>query len=99
MNDSHDYDIYSRRCDTLDAQHHAATEAVRPSVLYRPTLMADGDEWCALYGPDLQVGVSGFGETPAAAMAAFDRAWATARTPAWFQRSTGRCRHTETDNA
>lgn len=53
----------------------------RPSVLYRPELSADGSKWCALYGPDLQVGVAGFGDTPAAAMEAFDHAWTHARTP------------------
>ena len=47
----------------------------RPSVLYRPTLSIDGDQWCALYGDNLQAGVAGFGSTPAAAMEAFDRAW------------------------
>lgn len=53
----------------------------RPSVLYRPTLSADGDMWCALLGEDLQVGLAGFGETPAKAMAAFDEAFRNARTP------------------
>jgi hypothetical protein len=60
----------------------AASQAARPSVLYRPTLSADGDRWCALLGDDLQTGVAGFGETPAAAMAAFDQAFFKERTPA-----------------
>jgi len=29
----------------------------------------DGNQWCALRGPDLQEGESGFGSTPAAALA------------------------------
>lgn len=29
----------------------------------------DGDQWCALYGEDLQVGIAGFGNTPFLAMA------------------------------
>lgn len=52
-----------------------------PSVLYRPTLTPDGNMWCALYGLDAQVGVSGFGSTPAEAMAAFDLAWASLEPP------------------
>ena len=28
----------------------------------------DGDQWCALYGENLQEGVAGFGRTPAEAM-------------------------------
>ena len=29
----------------------------------------DGNQWCALYGKDLQVGIAGFGNTPFLAMA------------------------------
>ena len=60
------------------------TEIMRqaPSVLYRPTLTADGDKWCALYGADLASGVAGFGDTPAEAMHEFDKAWTTQPTPA-----------------
>ena len=31
-------------------------------------LFRDGDQWCALRGPDLQEGESGFGPTPEAAL-------------------------------
>lgn len=48
----------------------AAQEMARPSVLYRPSISIDGDQWCALYG-----GVAGFGDSPDAAMRAFDKAW------------------------
>jgi hypothetical protein len=66
------------------AQEANITEQARraPHVLMRPTLMADGSMWCALYGPDLQVGVAGFGETPQQAMEEFDKAWFSQRTPA-----------------
>lgn len=53
-----------------------------PSVLYRPSILQDGDKWCCLYGDNLQEGVAGFGETPAEACAAFDKAWWSERTPA-----------------
>lgn len=56
-------------------------EMQRPSVVYRPAIYADGDHWCALLGEDLQVGVSGFGKTPAEAMAAFDTAFWKANPP------------------
>ena len=46
-----------------------------PSVLYRPKLFIDGNQWCALYGDNLQDGVAGFGDSPKEAMNAFDRAW------------------------
>lgn len=60
----------------------AANELRRPSVLFRPTLSADGSMWCALLGDDLMSGIAGFGETPALAMEAFDKAFLTERTPA-----------------
>lgn len=48
-------------------------------VLMRPRVFPDGDQWCALYGEDLQMGVAGFGDTPAAACADFDRNWGNQR--------------------
>lgn len=50
-------------------------EAQRPSVLFRPTIQPDGNQWCALYGKDLHDGVAGFGDTPEAAMRDFDKNW------------------------
>jgi len=46
-----------------------------PSVLYRPCLSPDGNQWCALYGKNLQEGVAGFGDSPADAMRDFDKNW------------------------
>lgn len=51
------------------------SEQQRPSVLFRPTLLIDGDKWCALYGSDLQEGVAGFGDSPDDAMRDFDSSW------------------------
>ncbi len=73
---------YATEQSVLNNQWNAAQSQQLPSVLYRPRLMADGDMWCALYGDDLQTGVAGFGETPAAAMQAFDEAWIKQKTPA-----------------
>lgn len=61
-----------------EAIKESANEYLRPSVLYRPKLFIDGDQWCALYGDNLQEGVAGFGKTPAAAMQAFDHVWTKA---------------------
>lgn len=61
---------------------NAATEMQRPSVLFRPRVSQDGNEWLAILG-DLPTGVVGCGSTPAEAMADFDRAWhKKAQTPA-----------------
>lgn len=58
-----------------EAIQQAAYGYGTPSAIYRPRLFVDGDEWCALYGDDLQNGVAGFGASPREAMAAFDEAW------------------------
>lgn len=50
-------------------------EMARPSVVFRPKVFVDGNHWCALYGENLQEGVCGFGDSPEAACAAFDKAW------------------------
>jgi hypothetical protein len=57
----------------------AAEAYAAPSAVYRPALSIDGNQWCALYGANLQDGVAGFGDTPAAAMSEFDKAWATCK--------------------
>ena len=51
-----------------------------PSVLYRPKIYIDEGKWCALYGENLQDGVAGFGDSPALAMADFDKNWAAVLT-------------------
>lgn len=57
----------------------AAEESARPFVILRPKIYPDGDQWCALYGEDLQEGVAGFGSTPDEASRDFDQNWRTAR--------------------
>lgn len=61
------------------AQYYAeaAYEQKRPSVLFKPSLSIDGNQWCALYGLNLQDGIAGFGHSPEEAMANFDIAWST----------------------
>jgi hypothetical protein len=49
----------------------------RTSFLLRPRLFVDGNQWCALYGENVQDGVAGFGDSPADAFLDFDRAWET----------------------
>ncbi|TAL43869.1 MAG: hypothetical protein EPN91_05805 [Salinibacterium sp.] len=67
-----------------------AQEMARPSVLYKTTLGADGDMWCALLGENLQEGVAGFGKTPAEAMTAFDQAFWSEQTPKARMREAAR---------
>ena len=63
------------------AWQQAAAAHERPSAVFKPRLLIDGDQWCALYGDNLQDGVSGFGGSPADAMWNFDIAWYSQLTP------------------
>lgn len=73
---------YATEQGVLNNQWNAAelacqAESLRasPHVLMRPLVFPDGNMWCALYGENLQDGVSGFGETPEKACADFDKNW------------------------
>ncbi len=66
----------AHHCEMVSRAYQiAAGELERPSVVYRPSLGRDGNQWCALYGANLAEGVAGFGDSPALAMRAFDVAW------------------------
>ena len=46
-----------------------------PSVVYKPKIFKDGDQWCALLGEDLMTGVVAFGSSPSEAVLRFDAEW------------------------
>lgn len=52
-----------------------------PGVVYRPKVSIDGNQWCALYGENLMTGVAGFGDTPADAVADFNKQWLSCKPP------------------
>lgn len=43
--------------------------------MLKPNLMRDGNQWCALYGKDLQEGIAGFGDSPHLAIMDFNSQW------------------------
>lgn len=49
----------------------------RPSIALRLIPVKDGNQWCVLYGENLQEGIAGFGDTPEKSMVSFDMAWNT----------------------
>ena len=57
------------------AWQQAAAAHERPCVLWKPRLFIDGNQWCALFGENIQEGVVGFGDSPEEAMWAFDAVW------------------------
>ena len=44
-------------------------------VMLKPSLKKDGNQWCVLYGEDLQVGIAGFGNSPHLAIMDFNAQW------------------------
>ena len=62
---------------TAAAFQEAAYEQMRPCILLKPALKIDGNQWCALYGDNLQDGIAGFGNSPSDAMHAFDKNYHT----------------------
>lgn len=74
--------MYATEQAVLNSQWNAAQESWgaasdrrRPSVLFTPRLSIDGNQWCALYGENLQDGVAGFGDSPDETMKDFDKEW------------------------
>ena len=55
--------------------YQLALDMRRPSMMLKPRLSIDGNQWCALHGENLQDGVAGFGDSPELAYLDFDRAW------------------------
>ena len=64
-------------------------QMMRPSVLYRPSISQDGTDWCALYGTNLQDGISGHGATVEEAMLDFDKAWCNTKTQKAITKAQG----------
>ena len=59
----------------LNVQYAVALEQQRPFMLLKPRVFLDGNQWCVLYGDNLQDGVSGFGASPEIASYDFDNNW------------------------
>lgn len=77
-----DSELFARECQRIQIETNAAIlaedaarERRRPCHLWRPRIYIDGNQWCALYGDNIQDGVAGFGDSPEEAMASFDAAW------------------------
>ncbi|MCP4763217.1 MAG: hypothetical protein GY870_15700 [archaeon] len=43
--------------------------------LLKPTIQRDGNQWCVLYGENLQTGIAGFGDSPHLAILNFNSEW------------------------
>lgn len=62
---------------TADSRLRSAIEAEEFNLvaLLKPQIFIDGNQWCVLYGENLQDGVAGFGDSPILAVYDFNKAW------------------------
>jgi len=65
-----DYQAAALRLDTAIEE----AELILFTML-KPSLQRDGNQWCVLYGDDLQVGIAGFGDSPHKAVLNFNADW------------------------
>ena len=61
--------------ERLDRERRLSHELLRPFRLQQTRISLDGNQWCVLYGENLQDGVAGFGPSPDLASRDFDRVW------------------------
>lgn len=62
---------------TEQSRLNAAIEVEEMTLVatLKPRISIDGNQWCVLYGENLQDGVAGFGDTPRLAVYDFNKAW------------------------
>ncbi len=51
---------------------NAAVELKRPSMLFKPKLYIEGNQWCAMYGDSPAISLQGWGNSPELALIDFD---------------------------
>ena len=66
----HDNEASSINSQTMQEQSEFNLFAI-----LKPSLQKDGNQWCVLYGEDLQVGIAGFGNSPHLAIMDFNAQW------------------------
>ena len=78
MDSAHVRDVIVSNVSSIAAQVEGAIERLGSfAVAYRLIPFRDGNQWCVLLGDDIQSGVAGFGDSPAKAISAFERAMHT----------------------
>ena len=75
-------ELFQRQAELLAMEADGADKRRLWAVILGAKLFRDGNQWCALYGENIQDGVCGFGPTPAAALNAFEHAMYAERPPA-----------------
>lgn len=66
--------LFARAAETVSIETDGADKRRQWAVILGARIYPDGDQWCALYGDNIQDGIAGFGPSPAAAIQAFETA-------------------------
>jgi hypothetical protein len=66
--------LHQHAAQLIDLQTIAAHRSSWWATILRLCPFQDGDKWCVLWGENIQDGIAAFGDTPEAAMFAFDNA-------------------------
>jgi len=66
----YDYEAASIRSQTAQEENEFKLFA-----MLKPSTQIDGNQWCVLYGKDLQVGIAGFGNSLHLAIMDFNSQW------------------------
>jgi len=82
--------VYEAKLHVLHLAEAVEYERARPFMLLKPRMFPDGNQWCALYGENLQEGVCAFGDTPAKAATQFDIEWLNAKAGVTHREEIGR---------
>ena len=73
----------SREQHQQDYEHEARMNALvekqeyQKFAMLKPKVLIDGNQWCVLYGENIQDGVAGFGDTLYLAILDFNKAFVT----------------------
>ena len=61
----------------FQSRQESVIEAVEYNkfALLKPKLYQDGNQWCCLYGENIQEGITGFGDTPHLAILDWNNQW------------------------
>jgi hypothetical protein len=70
-------EVTAKDYQVIDTQLGAAVTEVQYKIfsMLKPSIQIDGNQWCVLYGEDLQSGVAGFGDIPHLAVLDFNTNW------------------------
>lgn len=66
--------LQARICEIINVDFEAAERRRTWAAVLGARIFPDGNQWCCLYGGNLQDGVAGFGDSPIDAIQAFEAA-------------------------